>query len=281
MSAATGAASRPATPRRGRLAAAARVVAWAARAGWAERVALFTPTTWVFGWVLRLLTQVVFFALIGVLLGSVERVHFLLVGNVAAVVGLGTLAVGVDATDERYHGTLPLLVAAPTSPVLVLSGKTVLWTAESVITGTIALVTLSPLFGLSLSLTEVARAVPVLLAIAAGVYGLGMFMASLLFRAVQIGNTIFNLTFWSMAAICGVNVPVGFFPEPVQAVAYALPLTHGLLALRGVLGVSDVDVGLEVLRELGVGAAWLLLALAGFRWLAEGGRRDGTLDHVP
>lgn len=263
-----------------RLTDAGRIVRWAAVAGFEERRALFTWRTWVFGWLLRLLTQVLFFALIGVLLDSPERVRFLFVGNVAAIVAINTLAVGPDASEERYAGTLPLLVAAPASAVHVLTGKTLLWMAEATTVGTIAFVVLAPVLGFDVVLPDHLWVPLVLAAVAVGCYGLGIFMASLLFRAVHVGNTVFNFVFWSMAAICGVNVALEFFPAPVQAVANVLPLTHGLLALRGVTGQLEVDILAQVGLEIGIGAAWLLLAVASFRWFAEGGRKAGTLDWV-
>jgi hypothetical protein len=36
-------------------------------------------------------------------------------------------------------------------------------------------------------------------------------------------------------AVAGANVPVDFWPGPVQAVANLLPVTHGLLAVRQLL----------------------------------------------
>lgn len=259
---------------------AGRIVRWAALAGFEERRSLFTWRTWVFGWLLRLLAQVLFFALIGVLLGSQERVVFLFVGNVALIVAGNTLAVAPDASEERYAGTLPLLVAAPASAVHVFTGKTLLWMAEATTVGTIAFVVLAPVLGFDLVLPDHLWVPLVLGAVALGCYGLGIFLASLLFRAVQVGNTVFNFVWISMAAICGVNVALDFFPGPVQAVANVLPLTHGLLALRGVTGQLEVDILAQVGLELAIGAGWMLLAVASFRWFAEGGRKAGTLDWV-
>ncbi|MDX1659410.1 MAG: ABC transporter permease [Nitriliruptorales bacterium] len=267
--------------RRADLRATLRVIRWAARAGWEDRKALFTWRSWTFGWFLRLVTQVLFFALIGVLLGSEEQVHWLFVGNVVAIAALGTLAVGPDASEERYYGTLPLLVAAPSSPIPVLTGKTLLWMAEAFVTSVLAFVLLAPPLGHPLVFPDQLVLLPVLATVVFANYALGIFMASLVFRAVHLGNTVFNFVFWLMAAICGVNVAVEFFPAAIERLAYVLPLTHGLRAIRGALGQADYAIWAEAGAELLVGAAWLALALMGFAWLAEGGRRDGTLDHAP
>ncbi|MGH8874427.1 MAG: ABC transporter permease, partial [Acidimicrobiia bacterium] len=78
---------------------------------------IYTWQTWTFSWLTRVLAQVTFFALIGRLLGSEDRVHFLLVGNAVAIAAIASLPVVASTTWERRSGTLPLLVACPSSPL--------------------------------------------------------------------------------------------------------------------------------------------------------------------
>ena len=82
-----------------------------------------------------------------------------------------------------------------------------------------------------------------------------------------------------MMALCGVNVPVSVFPNWAQDLAAALPLTHGLRAVRGVLsGAPAGRVVGDAALEAAVGLCWFAVAAASFRWFAEGGRRDGSID---
>lgn len=257
-----------------------QVIFWAAFSGIAARRALFTWRTWLFGWFVRVLAQVLFFVLLGTLLGSVQAAHWIFVGNVAAIVMMESLGTGVEVAEERRNGTLPLLVAAPMSPVGALTGKALPHLVEAIAVGSVVFFLLAPVLDFPVQYPEHLLIVPLLAVVALGSYGLGMFGASLLFRAVDLGNIAFNLFLWGIVAIGGVNVTVEFFPEPVQAVAHVLPLTNGLHAIRGVLGQEEVSVLTYVGRELAVGLGWFLLALPSFRWLAEGGRRDGTLDRI-
>lgn len=257
-----------------------RVIRWGAMSGIAERRALFTWRTWLFGWFVRVLAQVLFFVLMGTLLGSVAATHWIFVGNVAAIVMMESLGSGVEVAEERRNGTLPLLVAAPVTPVGPLTGKALPHLAESIAVGSVVFFLLAPVLDFPLRFPDHLLVVPLLAVVALGCYGLGMFGASLLFRAVDLGNIVFNLFLWLIVAIGGVNVTVEFFPGPVQAVAHVLPLTNGLHAIRGLLGQEEVSVLGYAGRELAVGAGWFLLALPSFRWLAEGGRRDGTLDRI-
>jgi ABC-2 type transport system permease protein len=85
-------------------------------AGVADYRSMYTPKSWVAGWMVRVLAQVAFFAVIGERLGDDESVTFyLLVGNalaIAAITGVFSLN---TTSSERWAGTLPLLVASPSS----------------------------------------------------------------------------------------------------------------------------------------------------------------------
>jgi ABC-2 type transport system permease protein len=80
-------------------------------------------------------------------------------------------------------------------------------------------------------------------------------------------------------ALCGVQVPVVFWPGWVQAVAGLLPVRHGLLGVRALLdGAPAGTVARHAALEAAVGLGWLLVAALTFRRLAESGRRDGSIE---
>ena len=79
--------------------------------------------------------------------------------------------------------------------------------------------------------------------------------------------------------VAGVNVPVDFWPGPVEAVANLLPVTHGLLAVRQLLDGSGLaavapQVGAEVL----VGAGWLAASWLSYRRFFRRARATGAFD---
>jgi ABC-2 type transport system permease protein len=115
--------------------------------------------------------------------------------------------------------------------------------------------------------------------VGASCYALGIFLGGLVLRAMSTRNVVANLTWGTIMAIGGVNVPVSYFPQPVEWLAQALPLVHGLEAIRELLSGGSIagllpDVGLELL----VGSAWLCLALVTFDRFAERGRHDGSIE---
>ncbi|MEJ7702864.1 MAG: hypothetical protein WKF47_04025 [Geodermatophilaceae bacterium] len=69
-----------------------------------------------------MVSQVIFFALIGRLLDSPEAAAYLLVGNAVMIAALEAMMVVASTTWERRAGTLPLLIAAPSRWPLSSSG---------------------------------------------------------------------------------------------------------------------------------------------------------------
>ena len=59
----------------------AHIVGYSAANAYADFRASYTWTSWTFGWLTRMLSQVCFFGLMGHLLGSPARTRYLVIGN--------------------------------------------------------------------------------------------------------------------------------------------------------------------------------------------------------
>ncbi len=244
-----------------------------------ELGAIYTWQSWLFGWVLRVIMQITFYALIGVLLDDPDAVRFLLIGNVtwiAAVVAM----LSVQSTQwERYAGTFPLLVAAPSRVMWVYLGRSVEWFVDGLATSLVALIVVAPIFGVQVETGAILRIIPVLLLTIIATYGLGTFLGAVVMRKPDVRNVAQNLATGIMAIVCGVNVPVEFFPQPVQWFAEIFPLTHGLRAVRGLVdGATLFEVAPHIGLCVLAGVSWIGLAAATFERFAEAGRRDGSID---
>jgi ABC-2 type transport system permease protein len=256
-----------------------RILRYAALVGIEDFRTQYTLRTWTFGWMLRIVAQTVFFTLIGKLLASPERLHYLLIGNAVMVACNCAIFVVASTTWERSSGTLPLLVAAPASMLTVFMGRSVEWIPDGLATSLAAFFIVGTLFGLPMPWPRVLWLVPLILLVTATTYMFGTFLGALVLRAMETRNLVSNVAYLTMMAVCGVNVPVSFYPEWIQRAAGFLPLTHGLQAIRDLLaGAPPPDVLANVAAEGVVGLGWMLLALVSFRWLAEGGRKDGSIE---
>ncbi|HUG09140.1 MAG TPA: ABC transporter permease [Acidimicrobiia bacterium] len=253
-----------------------RIVQKASRVGLEDVRAQYTWKSWLFGWIARVTAQVLFFAAMGLMVGGPEFILFAFVGNICAMAALMPQGAGPDTAWERGLGTLPLLVAAPRSMLPVFAGRCSFYIVQGVAEASFVFALLAPFLGF----TGHWWWLPVgLLALGLGSYGLGLFLASINIRRPRIGNILFNLVFYTLVAIAGVNVPTEVFPETVQRVVNVLPMHHGILGTRSLLsdGPSSgafAELGLEI----AIGLGWFVIAMLGFRLFSEGGRRDGSID---
>ena len=235
--------------------------------------------SWLAGWYVRVLFQVGFFALIGERLGDEEKTFYLLVGNSLLIAGqLGVFSLNMTSA-ERWAGTLPLLVASPSSPVVVFSARGSYLAIDGALSALAALFVAGPLFGMELPWPRVLAVIPLTMLVALASYGFGTFLAGIVFRFRSINSLVVVTTYVALMAACGVNVPLSYYPEPLEWLSRFLPLTNGLLGIRGVFDGAPAGeiVGYAVL-EGAVGLGWMTAALLSFNRLASRGRRDGSLD---
>ncbi|MGW7413847.1 ABC transporter permease [Streptomyces sp. NPDC054863] len=255
-----------------------------ARAGLRNALADFRATytwkSWLFGWLGRMLAQVVFFTGIGHVLEQPGAVRYLAVGNALMTCVIDTMAVVASTSGERRAGTLSLLVVSPADPVWVFVGRSLHWPVSGIATSLVALFGLGPLFGVFWQPAQIPLVVVLVAVTALTTYCVGLFLAMVVLSAPRLRNVASNCAYLSMMAFCGVQVPSSYWPDAVYGAARAVPLTHSLQALRaladGAAWTALVGpVALAVLTALG----WLLAAFAVFRWLvAVPARRSGTLD---
>jgi ABC-2 type transport system permease protein len=240
---------------------------------------VYTWKSWTFGWLGRMLAQVIFFSLLGEALGQPSTTRYLVVGNALMTCVVESMLVVASTTWERVAGTLPLLVAAPVRLGWVFVGRSLQWPVSGTATSSVSLLVLGPAFGVSWSLVAVPAVVGLVLLTAFATYSLGLFLGALVLQASNLRNIVSNASYFGMMAICGVAVPVGYWPAPVRWLAQVVPLTHSLAALRTVAaGGSPAAAARQSALAAVIGVAWLAAALAAFGAVAQHGRRAGTID---
>jgi ABC-2 type transport system permease protein len=255
------------------------VVRYSVISGAYDYFEIYTLKSWIAGWMVRVLSQITFFALIGRLLDSDAQTQFLLIGNAIVIAAMGGIFALFMTTAERANGTLSLLVASPTSPVVVFASRGVYVTADAAFSALIGLFIIGPLFGLDFPWPEVVLVVPLTVIVGFSAYAFSTFLAGLVLRWREVNGLVVNATIVSLMTLCGVNVPIGFFPEPLEWIANLLPVTNGLEAIRDLLnGASAATVAANAAAEAAVMLGWLTLALASFGRFVGAGRRDGSLE---
>ncbi len=170
-----------------------RIMRYALLSGAYDYGSIYTWRSWLGGWFLRVLAQVSFFALIGRLLGAEQQTWFLLVGNAVMLAAMeGVWALNMVGW-ERSAGTLPLLAASPTSPVLVLASRGVYLIADGSISALGALFVLGPLFGLPLPWPRVLLVIPLTILVGASAYCLGTFLGGIVLGFRGVNSLVANV----------------------------------------------------------------------------------------
>lgn len=257
----------------------ARILRCAFGSAMADLRATYTWRSWTFAWLVRILSQVTLFALIGKLLGSPASLEYLVVGNSVFVTADVVMMVCASTSWERMAGTLPLLVSSPASPFVVFAGRSVQWMLDGLVCSSISMLVLAPVLNVSFPLGTTLLAVPLIAVIAVSVYFFGLVLAGLALRVMQARNLIGRLGSIFLMVITGVQVPVSFWPAPLYQLAQVLPLTHGLQAVRDLLhGAPAGQVLGNIGLEVAVGVGWAVVAMVTYRQLMDSGRRDGSIE---
>jgi ABC-2 type transport system permease protein len=256
------------------------VMQHAFRAGIADYRAIWTWRSWVLGWMVRVIAQVSFFGLIGLRVSDERAAFYLLIGNALAVAAqTGVFSLNMTSS-ERWAGTLPLLVASPTSPVVVFSSRGAYLAVDGALSALGALFIAGPAFGLHLPWPRVLAVIPLTGAVAIASYCFGTFLAGLVFRFREINSLVVLVGYVGLMTVCGVNVPLSYYPTALEWISRFLPLTNGLLAIRGVFeGAQWSTILGDVALEGAVAVGWMTAALLSFNRLASRGRLDGSLDY--
>jgi ABC-2 type transport system permease protein len=250
------------------------------RAGLADYREMFTWKSWAAGWMVRVIAQVCFFALLGERIGNDRTTYYLLIGNailVAALTGIFSLNM---TSSERWTGTLPLLVASPSSPVIVFSARGAYLAVDGALSALAALFVAAGIFGMDLPWPRVLAVVPLTAVVALAAFCFGTFLAGIVFRFRSINSLVVLTTQVTLMGACGINVPFSYYPDWLEWLSRGLPVTNGLLAVRGVFdGDAAGTILLNAALEGAVAVGWMAVALASFNQLASRGRRDGSLDY--
>lgn len=183
-------------------------------------------------------------------------------GLIAMAAVFGTTSMeAIVITFERRQGALERLLLAPISIRSLLFGK-ILGGAVfgGMISGVMVLVSVA-FFGMVITdpLLFFGSLVLTLLTLSA----LGALVAVSVTEVFE-AQTLSNFFRFPMVFLCGVFIPVGTMPFLLQVVAYLLPLTYSVNALR--LGISLVPGLADPLLNVGALALFLVLLFGACEW---------------
>ena len=184
-------------------------------------------------------------------------------GTVVLILLLTAIFATISIIEDRNEGFMQSVLVAPVPPIAIVLGKLAGTTTLAVIQA-LAIFLLAPVAGLELSLAVVAKAIPMLMLIAAGLTALGFTIAwysdsTQGFHAVM---TAFLMPMWFLS---GAFFPASGLPAWLAWIVTLNPLTYGLAGLRHLLYSGDPASVAELPALstcLAVSALFSLLAFA-------------------
>jgi ABC-2 type transport system permease protein len=239
-------------------------------------LAWLTPRDYLLFKVVEPTSQIIFFALLGAFAGQ-DKGYFVL-GNAVRIASLSAL-VGccLNMVEERYSGTLMAVTAAATPVAQTFLARNMWQGVDGVVSILIGLGAGALLFGLDFSMVHWPWLIFALLITSYAMTGLGLLLSTCGLFVTNL-DFIMNAGYGVLMVLCGVNYPVAELPALLRGVAYGLPLTHGLAAVRAIFLGDLAPVPMLLLREAGIGLAYSVVAYLIFRWAEYQARVQGQLD---
>lgn len=206
---------------------------------------------------------------------------FVLIGSASLSyfsVALGTFAGNLG--QEQEMGTLEALLVSPNDPrTLLLCGAA--WPYLFATAQLVFFILLgAALFGAQVAVAHLTLAACMLLLTLVAFSAIGLAGAAVIVLVKRAG-LLLTFVAGAFALFGGVLYPIAVLPRPLQLLAAALPMSHGLDGVRRSL-VEDLDlhaIAVDALVLVAFTAVCLPAALQAFQWAVNRARRQGTLSH--
>ena len=195
----------------------------------------------------------------------------------AAVMGIWSstsTSAGSAMQRERWHGTLELLVCAPTHFALVLLPVTIAMSTIGLYSMVTTLLWGRLLFGIDVPLAHPVGFALALIATVASIGALG-FLLAVSFVRYRTAWALGNMLEYPVWLVSGFLVPLTLLPEWVRPISWALAPTWGVDAIResALGGTPYAEIGLC----LALGAAYVLAGSLVLERALRAARREGSL----
>ncbi len=207
---------------------------------------------------------------------DIEPSSVALGGGLVSLWGATIWSSGGILRNERWQGTLPGIVARPTSLATVLVGKSLGSTLQSASLIAVTIWIVSAAFGDPIA---VERPLPFLAALGAVFVSASLlgFLLGCLFVLTRAGARISEALMYPIFILGGLIIPISLLPGWVRPLSWIVSLRWGGELLRA----ANAGAPQSVRAWLLLGATTLgyaLLARVAFRFVLTRVRRDGTLD---
>lgn len=226
------------------------------------------------------LMQMGFFAFLASYLNYGQSyVQYVVVGNALQVMSFSAVfAVANITSQDKWQGTLPSLLVTPANRMALFVGRAFFQVLMSTMISATGLVYAALVFGVNFSSADLIGVAIVILITSLAMTSFGLLISGIgLFMRTAI--VVANIFLFLSLLVSGVNFPISVLPFWLQPVAYSIPMTYGVEALRmAISGASLASMAPVLAEEIVDGLVVLFVGyflLLGFEKLA---RATGRLE---
>jgi ABC-2 type transport system permease protein len=202
-----------------------------------------------------------------------------------AITGAGMMGIwnnnlwssGEIVNHERGSGTLSLLIASPTSLLLVLLGKSLANAVTSIIAMGMTFVTGAIVYHLALGIQNPLGFLLGLALTVVALTCLGLVLGSLFVLTRNTGY-VMNVANYPIYLLSGLAVPLTILPLWTHPLSDALAPAWGNLVLNQTAGSLPGSAAISFLWLIGLSILYLLIALALYKRVEFRARRAGNLE---
>jgi ABC-2 type transport system permease protein len=222
--------------------------------------------------------QILFFAYLGRYSG-LQNDAFFVVGNAIQASAMSAVFAGtMTIANERQYQTLSPLLATPANRFAIFMGRALPVLVSGLVVSSWGFFMGWVLLDFDPRASSLPALAVVLIVSVASCTFFGLTLGSIGMRARDVFMSS-NVAYYLMWLMCGVNIPLDDIPGWLAQIGRLMPLTHGIAAGREVAaGASLTSVSGLVWTEVGVGAAWGVIAFTLIRLFELEGRRRASLE---
>jgi ABC-2 type transport system permease protein len=226
--------------------------------GWRDFLSIWSPSTWLFGWCVRIATGAAVWILLGRLLQSPSTETYLLIGQIFTIAASAACWVVPASAWDRLEGTFEPISLVPSSYLGVLVARTAVWCVNGVASGLLAGTLLLLAFQPSLPIAALPGLAGALLVSCCSTFAFGLCHGLLVAKWPSLRNLLLGLITTELTLFSGAVVPTDYWPAWIQLLSSLLPVTH---ALAGARAAWDGRSGLidAVLLEVVIAVLWCVL----------------------
>ena len=202
----------------------------------------------------------------GIVPGDPTYFEFVAPGIMAMVVMTAVLTgLAASISREKEQGTLDGILISPINRLAIILGKALSQSIRGLIQGMIVLIIAIVFFGVTIHGSMLLVIILLLLGIFSFV-GLGILVSSLASEQETATQLLFMFQF-PMLFLSGTFFPILLMPVFMQKIAYFIPLTYAINALRKdmVLGAGFPEIHTELLVLALFGAITLFISVPIFK----------------